>query len=226
MSIDASDALEQAQAQLSEQSSLLAEAAQRVEELIDAQQRLQVAVRSEVQQRKALAARCKELESAPGRGWLFQATPSDAKVAALRKQLGGAVKDGAAQQNALASARTELAKERDHTVAARQQLARSEAAQDELSVKLDELRAQHAALQERHATSEAEAERRSTDLQSKIDEMEAAEKHRLEIQAAMEAAEALAAPPPAPASIMVSQAPPPAPAPDANFAAAAGGFSL
>ena len=56
--------------------------------------------------------------------------------------------------------------------------------------------------------------------------MEAAEKHRLEIQAAMEAAEALAAPPPAPASIMVAQAPPPAPAPDSNFAAAAGGFSL
>ena len=48
--------------------------------------------------------------------------------------------DGAAQQNALASARTELAKERDHTVAARQQLARSEAAQAELSEKLEALR--------------------------------------------------------------------------------------
>ena len=89
---------------------------------------------------------------------------------------------------------------------------------------VEALRLEHNELQEKHTAAAEESERNSKDLQSKIDEMEAAEKHRLEIQAAMEAAEA-AMPAPPVASIAVAAPPPPAPAAE-NFAAAAGGFSL
>ena len=85
------DALSLARTSLAEQSRLLGDTQDRVQQLVSAQQRLQELAAVEVKKRRAVAARCQELEAlnseANGDPKLL------ARVAELRKQVGAIVRE-------------------------------------------------------------------------------------------------------------------------------------
>ena len=85
------DALSLARTSLAEQSRLLGDTQDRVQQLVSAQQRLQELASVEVKKRRAVAARCQELEAlnseANGDPKLL------ARVAELRKQIGAIVRE-------------------------------------------------------------------------------------------------------------------------------------
>ena len=85
------DALSLARTSLAEQSRLLGDTQDRVQQLVSAQQRLQELASVEVKKRRAVAARCHELEAlnvgANGDPKLM------ARVATLRKQIGAIVRE-------------------------------------------------------------------------------------------------------------------------------------
>ena len=85
------DALSLARTSLAEQSRLLGDTQDRVQQLVSAQQRLQELASVEVKKRRAVAARCHELEAlnseANGDPKLL------ARVATLRKQIGAIVRE-------------------------------------------------------------------------------------------------------------------------------------
>ena len=137
--------------------------------------------------------------------------------------LGSAVRQHAAQQRELDAMHHSLSEERISAYSASQnaKLMASESAEArELVAKLQaELDVERS---EREA-SEAAAAQKAKELQDKVDELEEKERRRLELQAALDAAEPEPAMPAA--SIAVAQAPPPPP-PSAGFDVSAGGFSL
>ena len=86
------DALSLARTSLAEQSRLLGDTQTRVQQLVSAQQRLQELAAVEVKKRRAVAARCHELEAlnvggANGDPKLMQ------RVATLRQQIGAMVRE-------------------------------------------------------------------------------------------------------------------------------------
>ena len=96
------DALSLARTSLAEQSRLLGDTQDRVQQLVSAQQRLQELAAVEVKKRRAVAARCQELEAlnseANGDPKLL------ARVAELRKQVGAIVRECVAHVKKVASA--------------------------------------------------------------------------------------------------------------------------
>ena len=86
------DALSLARTSLAEQSRLLGDTQDRVQQLVNAQQRLQELAAVEVQKRRAVAARCHELEALNVGG--ANGDPElMARVATLRKQIGTIVRE-------------------------------------------------------------------------------------------------------------------------------------
>jgi len=195
--------------QLLEHTQKLNEAQQKVDQLVGAQKRLHGILGGQMQRKSAESIDPKQdsVGSRLGRAM--------AKIAELRELLGITTRRQNESFAETAALREQLRLERDQHSALRA-VHTTQSAELETSRKSEaELSAQLAGLQ----TSSSE---RITKLEQEIADLHAAEKRRLELEAAFEAA--AAAPPMPTPSIAVQKAPPPVQ--PSGFSAASGGFSL
>jgi len=199
------DALSLARTSLAEQSRLLGDTQDRVQQLVSAQQRLQELAAVEVKKRRAVAARCQELEAlnseANGDPKLL------ARVAELRKQVGAIVREQFTLQNKTERLQIELREEETTHEAYQRQSERDQLRLTEVEEAQARLTKEIAQAVAETTAAEEMAEAREKELQAQIAAMEAAEAARV---AAEMAEDSMPDAPPAP-SIMVTQvAPPPA----------------
>lgn len=142
----------------------------------------------------------------------------------LRHLLGRAVRLQTDQQRDLDALRDSVSEARVNAWSATQKAAASSTASIEATERGDKLEAELAAERNERMESEAAALEREEELQAKIDELEEKERRRVELQKALDDAEAMEAPAMPAASIAVVAKPPPPPPPGMNMAA--GGFEL
>lgn len=200
------DALSLARTSLAEQSRLLGDTQDRVQQLVSAQQRLQELASVEVKKRRAVAARCQELEAlnseANGDPKLL------ARVAELRKQIGAIVREQFTLQNKTERLQIQLREEDATNEAYQRQTAREQVRLVEVQEAQARLAKEIAGAVAETAAAEEMAEAREKELQAQIASMEAAEAARVEAEMAQE--DSMPDAPPGPSIMVTRVAPPPA----------------
>eukprot|EP00320_Phaeocystis_rex_P009541 CAMPEP_0119080078 /NCGR_PEP_ID=MMETSP1178-20130426/110410_1 /TAXON_ID=33656 /ORGANISM="unid sp, Strain CCMP2000" /LENGTH=228 /DNA_ID=CAMNT_0007062643 /DNA_START=91 /DNA_END=777 /DNA_ORIENTATION=+ len=206
------DALSLARTSLAEQSRLLGDTQDRVQQLVSAQQRLQELAAVEVKKRRAVAARCHELEAlnvggANGDPKLMQ------RVATLRKRMGAIVREQFTLQNETERLQNQLREADATNEAYLRQNAREKARLQDVREAQERVAKQIAEAVAETEAAEQMAQAREEELRAKINAMEAAEAERLAKEMAEEES---VEQPPAP-SIVVTRAPPPPSGPIGGF---------
>mmetsp|Transcript_32193 Transcript_32193/g.76710 ORF Transcript_32193/g.76710 Transcript_32193/m.76710 type:complete len:239 (-) Transcript_32193:120-836(-) len=200
------DALSLARTSLAEQSRLLGDTQDRVQQLVSAQQRLQELASVEVKKRRAVAARCHELEAlnseANGDPKLL------ARVATLRKQIGAIVREQFTLQNKTERLQVQLREEDATNEAYQRQYAREQLRLGEVQEAQARVAKEIAEAVAETAAAEEMAEAREKELQAQIATMEAAEAARVEAELAEE--DDMPDAPPGPSIMVARVAPPPA----------------
>ena len=146
-----------------------------------------------------------------------------AKVPELRQLLGRAVRAQTEQQLEIESLRIQVREERTRAFTAKDAATVAATQTREMHTQVEQLQMELADERNERMESEAAAMEREEQLQARVEDLEAQERRRLEIEKAMEEAE----PPPAPpSSIQVQATQPPPPVSGPGFDVTAGGFSL
>ena len=153
-----------------------------------------------------------------------QAATASPKLVELRQLLGRAVRTQTEQQHEIDTLRAELAEERTISQNARHAAENSAAETAAAREQLHQVQQDLSDERQERMESEAAAMEREEQLQGRVEQLEEEERRRVALEKAMAEVE----PPPAMPAAMQMQvvAPPPQPASNAGFAASAGGFEL